>query len=48
MPVNSAIVIARLLSTEGFTEHTSQAVKRYALGQATPGQIRRWKGTRVP
>ncbi len=43
MSINSAIVIARLLSTEGFSDHVSGEIKRYALRQATRGQRQRWK-----
>lgn len=40
---NSAIVIARLLSTEGFSPHVANEVKRYMLRNATAEQLRRWK-----
>lgn len=37
---NSAVCIARLLSTEGFTDYIGQQVKRYALRNATDHQRR--------
>ena len=40
---NSAVVIARMLSTEGFTDHVAALVHRYSLRNATPGQLRRYK-----
>jgi hypothetical protein len=43
---SSAIVIAKLLSTEGFTSHTSECVKSYALRNGTPNQRRRWEKIR--
>ena len=43
MPINSAVVIARLLSTEGFTDHVASEVRRYALRQATKDQRKRYK-----
>lgn len=42
-PNKSACVIARLLSTEGFTDHLAGEVKHYAKQLATPGQLHRWK-----
>jgi hypothetical protein len=39
----SAIVIAELLSTEGFNEHTSSMITKYALHQATQGQRHRFR-----
>lgn len=40
---NSAIVVARLLGTEGFTPHTASQVKRYALRGATSLQTKRYR-----
>jgi hypothetical protein len=39
----SAIVVARLLSTEGFTDHLSGEIVKYALKQATQGQRQRFR-----
>lgn len=42
----SAVVVARLLGTEGFTDHVANQVKRYALRRATKGQRQRWRAIR--
>lgn len=41
--LNSPVAIAKLLSTEGFTDHIASLVTRYALKQTTAGQRRRFK-----
>lgn len=43
---NSAVVIARMLNTEGFTDHVAGLVRSYSLKHATPGQLRRFKRTK--
>lgn len=43
--IKSAVVIARLLKTEGFTPYLANCIRKYALSLATNGQRRRW--TRV-
>ena len=40
---SSAIVVGKLLSTEGFTHHVANQIKRYALKNATPRQIKNHK-----
>lgn len=44
--LNSTVVIARLLDSEGFTPHVANGVARFALKQATVGQRRRYKRTK--
>jgi len=39
----SSVVIARLLSTEGFSAHVASEVKRYALKHATRYQGKRYR-----
>ena len=43
--INSAVAIARLLDSEGFTDHTAQAVMRYAQRRSgfTDNQRRHWQ-----
>lgn len=40
---NSAIIIARLLDSEGFSAYTAQQVKRYSLRNATDQQAERYE-----
>lgn len=42
----SAVIIARLLDSEGFTDHTAQAVMRYGTSLATPQTKKRYKRVR--
>jgi hypothetical protein len=40
---NSALIVARLLDTEGFSAHVASEVKRYSLRNARPEQLRRYR-----
>jgi len=40
---NSAIIVARLLDTEGFSSHVASQVKRYALKNARRDQVKRYR-----
>ena len=41
--LNSSLAIAKLLATEGFSDHVASLVARHALKMATPGQRKRYK-----